>query len=166
VSKRRRKRLEFFAQNFEAAGEYDGGHHLKEATRHARSKKFNKRERDPREALDFMIGAAVELCGCSARTDMGRNHIMHYLIILGENTRHIHPEERQVNAHIPWKNLMDNRNFLAHNPQNTDAVYWQQMEEFIKTELPLKILPDLIDLREKRELFTKNICRPYILCAA
>lgn len=116
---------------------------LSNAVAYIRKNELNKRKKEPKRAAELMCMAANRLLAMSQRWPNGeislhcQKKAMYYLIILGENTRHIDNRVQGEYPDIPWKNMMGVRNFLAHNPQRAENEFWDLMSDFIRHDLPV-----------------------------
>lgn len=107
-------------------------------------------------SLRDMIDAARNALATAARTDLQalsgdidlRQSLLYSLIVLGEAARRLSPELTSAHPHIPWRDIRDTRNRVAHGYDDIDHdLVWS----IATVELPT-LLPALIAITPPNDL--------------
>ncbi len=94
----------------------------------------------------FMVGKTVD----DLRTDFMLEHaVTRCLEIMGEASRKVSTEYKQLHANLPWRDMHDTRNRIIHFYFGIDH---EVIMNIIEAELPnlLKLLEQLIEKSERQ----------------
>jgi len=86
--------------------------------------------------LQDILGAIDALSGCSLRDFMDRQKLhaaAFEFVIIGEATRQISQAFKNEHSHLPWREMQDTRNKIAHEYGTLSP---KRMIEIIQDELP------------------------------